>query len=102
MEKFEKVLLQNINGSPLGYIKGSCRLSVSPEDWQSWVDKDDSLTDEERTIAFAIGDRFLGNIIVEKSHINNYCDMDNEYNLSMALKVAEGSSAIKIIISCSS
>ncbi len=78
-----EALQDAINKSPLGYIKGDCRLvGLTPGEWGDWEDSGffTRSTPEHRTIRFAYKDTLLGDLVVEEDYIES-CSADEDSGL---------------------
>jgi len=82
MEVLE-ALKDGISKSPLGYIKGDCRLlHLASVEWGDWRGEG-FFTDhspETRTIRFAYKDTLLGDLVIEEEYIDS-CLADEDSGL---------------------
>ena len=94
-----------IESSPLKFIRGDCRLlHLVNNEWDGCLEEEDFFTGfspEIRTISFAIGNEFLGNLVVEKQDLVSSVT-DDEDNLSMIFDIRKDGLCLVIHLYCES
>lgn len=94
-----------IESSPLKFIKGDCRLlHLVNNEWDGCLEGEDFFTGfppETRTISFAVGNEFLGDLVVEKQDLNT-SRTDDEDNLSMSFDIRKDGLCLIIHLYCES
>ena len=103
MEQLLNTLRELISKSPLGYIKGNCRLAkLDSTEWSRCPDDESFFTHfspARRTIPFAVNNMPIGEAVVGKEIIIKI-RTDDKHNLSMFLAIKRDEYTMIIHIYC--
>ncbi len=99
MEEF-KAFADEIKISPSGCIKGMCKfIGISPQEWSLYKDPDfmRTLSLEDRTIVFTVGEKKIVKLPISKVNIIS-CIYSTDASFSMEITSALGENLTKIFI----